>query len=97
MVDTYGNWTEEKDYTTYPKEKWCDYDRVANYIRNTKNYTPVTDIENLITMVLAYYASVLDDIGGGQSYTNEREPYDIEDIAEYVNDMGGLKEFDYYD
>ena len=26
MVNTYGRWTEEKDYSTYPKEKWCDYD-----------------------------------------------------------------------
>ena len=33
MVDTYGRWTEEKDYNTYPKEKWCDYDYMAAWIR----------------------------------------------------------------
>ena len=24
---------EETDYSTYPKEKWCDYDRMAVWIR----------------------------------------------------------------
>ena len=35
MVDRYGRWTEEKDYSTYPKEKWCMYDYMANAIRKT--------------------------------------------------------------
>ena len=33
MVDTYGRWTEEKDYSTYPEEKMCDYDKMAVWIR----------------------------------------------------------------
>ena len=33
MVDTWGRWMEEKDYSTYPKEKWCDYDHMAVFIR----------------------------------------------------------------
>lgn len=32
MVDDYGKWYMEKDYTIYPKEKWCDMDYVANWI-----------------------------------------------------------------
>ena len=33
MVDWFGRWTEEKDYSQYPKEKWCDYDYMAAWIR----------------------------------------------------------------
>ncbi len=29
MVDTYGRWHEEEDYSTYPEGKWCDYDTMA--------------------------------------------------------------------
>lgn len=29
MVNNLGQWIEEKDYNTYPKEKWCDYDYMA--------------------------------------------------------------------
>lgn len=54
MVDTYGRWTEEKDYSTYPKEKWCDYDYMAAWIRK-QGYEPKTDMENLITMIFSYY------------------------------------------
>lgn len=33
MVDQWtGKWTEEKDYSVYPKEKWCDYDYMATRI-----------------------------------------------------------------
>lgn len=32
MVDTYGRWHEEEDYSTYPEEKWCDYDTMAAWI-----------------------------------------------------------------
>lgn len=33
MVDAYGIWHEEKDYSNYPKEKWCDMDYMAVYIK----------------------------------------------------------------
>lgn len=40
MVDQWtGEWTEEKDYNTYPKEKWCDYDYMAAWVREQK-YEP---------------------------------------------------------
>lgn len=51
MVDQWtGKWTEEKDYSTYPKEKWCDYDYMAAWIRE-RNYEPKTSMENLITNI----------------------------------------------
>lgn len=34
-----GEWTEEKDYSKYPKEKWCDYDYMVAWIRGQK-YEP---------------------------------------------------------
>ena len=36
MVDAYGRWIEEKDYSTYLKEKWCDYDYMAAWIRKQR-------------------------------------------------------------
>lgn len=55
MVDQWtGKWTEEKDYNIYPKEKWCDYDYMAAWIREQK-YEPKTSMENLIEMILGYY------------------------------------------
>lgn len=33
MVDILRRWEEEKDYSIYPKEKWCDMDYIANEIR----------------------------------------------------------------
>ena len=43
MVDNLGRWTEEKDYNTYPKEKCCDMDYMAAWIR-TKGYKPKTSM-----------------------------------------------------
>lgn len=38
MVDQWtGEWTEEKDYSKYPKEKWCDCDYIAAWNRE-QNY-----------------------------------------------------------
>lgn len=54
MVDTYGRWTEEKDYSTYPKEKLCDYDYMAIWIRE-QGYKPKTDMENLISNIFCFY------------------------------------------
>lgn len=51
MVDQWtGEWTEEKDYSKYPKEKWCDCDYIAAWIREQK-YEPETSMKNLIEMI----------------------------------------------
>lgn len=54
MINNLGQWKEEKDYSTYPKEKWCDMDYMAAWIRN-KQYEPKTSMENLITIIWEYY------------------------------------------
>lgn len=85
MVDTYGKWTEEADYTSYPKEKMCDYDKMAIWIRKC-GYKPKTTMENIITMIFAYY-------DGDLAETDEE--FTIEKYKEYVEASGGLSEFDY--
>ena len=50
MVDWFGRWHKEKDYSTYPDEKLTDYDYMAVWIRG-KEYEPKTSMENLIDMI----------------------------------------------
>ena len=85
MVDQCGRWYEENDYTNYPKEKMCDYDRMAIWIRET-GYQIKTSMENIITVILLYYDS--------ECIENDKE-FDIEDCKHYVRDSGGFAEFDY--
>lgn len=95
MVDTYGRWTEEKDYSTYPKEKWCDYDYMAAWIRE-QGYEPKTDMENLVTMILLHYECEIED--GESDYDTENGNFDgtyTEAAQTFVMDNGGLVEFDY--
>lgn len=94
MVDTWGNWTEEKDYSTYPKEKWCDYDYMAAWIRE-QEYKPKTSMENLITMILLHYEGEIED--GESSYDTENGNFDgtyIEAVQVYAQD-NDLANFDY--
>lgn len=86
MVDTYGRWYEEKDYTTYPKEKWCDYDHIAAWIHEV-GYQIKTSMGNIITMMFIHYVSELDDLN---------EEFTIEGCKNYVKNSGGFAMFDYY-
>lgn len=80
MVDWYGRWTPEDDYTKYPAEKMCDCDRIAKRIMDD-GYFPRTDIKNIVEMVLAYY-----------DYDND---FNLDECFAYVEDSGGWTEFDY--
>lgn len=85
MVDWFGRWFEEKDYSTYPEEKWCAYDHMAVWIRG-QGYNPETTMENLITMVFLHYE--------GECEEQDKE-FSIEDCIEYVRSSGGIEMFDY--
>ncbi|RHA50457.1 hypothetical protein [Lachnospira eligens] len=95
MVDQWtGKWTEEKDYSTYPKEKWCDYDCMAAWIREQK-YEPKTSMENLITNIFLHYDCEIEE--ESSSYNAENGNFDgtyVEAVQAYVTDTG-LSEFDY--
>ena len=84
MVDTYGRWTYEPNT---PENKKCDCDRVADWIIST-GYKVETSIENLTEMIIAYVESERE----GLLYRN----FDVNDVKEYVENSGGLAEFDYY-
>lgn len=100
MVNTFGQWTPEKDYSTYPQEKWCDYDYVANYIRQ-QNYTPQTSIENLVQMIISHLEGEIEnrEMTGVESdfipMYNDNLMINVEAVDSFVMASGGLKEFDY--
>lgn len=82
-----GEWAEEKDYSTYSKEKWCIYDYLANEIRKT-GYEIKTTMENLITMILLNVDNSIED---GTDIVKDNPT----DIMYWVMEQGGLREFDY--
>lgn len=95
MVDTYGRWTEEKDYSTYPKEKWCDYDYMAVWIRE-QNYIPKTSMENLISMIFTHYEQEIGDhVSEFDTTFGNFEGTYTEACQAFVEASGGLQEFDY--
>ena len=86
MVDWYGNWFEEQDYNNYPVEEWCDYDHMAVWIRKS-GYEVKTNMENLITIIFLHYEGELEETG---------DEFSIEGCKQFVEESGGLAEFDYY-
>lgn len=99
MVDNCGNWFYEPDT---PEVEKCDMDRVAELIV-TSGYEPETTLENVVVNVILFYEGELDDEGKEYYAVEDERPYpknlfaiNPEDVAAYVEDMGGFKEFDYY-
>jgi predicted transcriptional regulator len=92
MVNNVGQW---KYIPGTPEEKKCDMDLVADWI-SSQNYTIKTSLENLVVMILLHYYRELND-SGRYYYTVEKNStmINVQDVAAYVSDMGGLQEFDY--
>lgn len=88
-----GEWTEEKDYSIYPKEKLCDYDYMAAWIREQK-YELKTSMENLITNIFLHYDCEIEDEDSSYRIDNGNFDSEIEAIQAYVTAIG-LSEFDY--
>ena len=101
MVDVFGKWIEEKDYSAVPEKDWCDMDYVAAWIRST-GYEPKTSMENLINIILNYYDyDEFHEDGNYYAVPDNRSYPDnlmifIPDVEAYVEDNGGLSEFDYW-
>lgn len=98
MVNEYG-WKAEEDYKAYPKEKWCDCDYIAAWIKDV-DYRFETTIENLVEMILAHYIGYLSD-NDLKFYTDIKWSENgimisVEDVRCFVQENGGLREFDYY-
>lgn len=103
MIDLYGSWIEEEDYSQYPKEKWCFMDYMAAWIRK-QNYKIKTDIENVIDLAESHHRSYVEDTGFSfvkeirwERFTRDSTIEEwAEDVQEYIEASGGLREFDYY-
>ena len=95
-----GEWTEEKDYSKYPKKKWCDYDYMAAWIREQK-YEPKTSMKNLIEMIFGYYFENDEVKERGYFAIKDERKYpdnlmvNITDIEDYVMLSGGFEMFDF--
>ena len=86
MVNNCGHWIYEPNT---PTEKKCDCDRLADWIIRT-GYQVKTSIENLTEMIISY---------AEDWYSSEREnwEYNLDDVIEYVENSGGIEEFDWSD
>lgn len=94
MVDTYGRWTYEPNT---PENKKCDCDRLADWIIS-ENYTPKTSIENLVEMIILYF-DCEDNYGEYDPETGfggYGDYYTLEECQNYILNMGGFEEFDYF-
>ena len=93
MVNNIGQWEENKDYSTYPENEWCDMDYMAVWIRS-KGYEPKTSMENLITNIFLHYDCEIEEESSSYNTDNGNFDSEIEAIQAYVTDTG-LSEFDY--
>ena len=94
MVDTLGRWT----YMPNTPEKYkCDMDIVADMITED-GYKPITDLENLVVMVILHFESETEDNSSFYfpTYDFETMRINAEGLRDFVKDNGGWKEFDYY-
>lgn len=101
MIDYYGHWKANKDYSDFPEKEWCDLDYVASWIKE-KGYEPKTSMENLSQMILGHYTYDENKVEQGYyAIKDEREYPDclmvcMSDVEIYVEEHGGFAEFDYY-
>lgn len=84
-----GEWTEEKDYSKFPRKNWCLYDYVAVLIREENNYEPRTTMENLINNIFI-------GVDKATEHWADIVEHDPMDIICWVKDSGGFGKFDYY-
>lgn len=98
MIDCYGNWTWAPDI---PRNNFCDLDYVMESIENHGGYTPQhASMETILVMVIDDYWK--DVRAKGKPYFAIKEPnpdsplmINGEDVWEYIQACGGLKEFDF--
>lgn len=87
MVDYYGRWTPEEDYSSFPEEKMTDCDRIAKRIIED-GYEPKTSLEHLVDMIVL--------ICDCPDMEDELDRDNIDTWWAYIEASGGYAEFDYY-
>ena len=73
--------------TILEKQK-SDYDCISDWIKET-GYKPKTTLDNLIWMIISYFDCI-------DNYDDYGEEFTIEGCKNYVEDSGGIAEFDFY-
>lgn len=107
MVDFYGNWTKEKDYSKFPKEKWCDMDYIAAYLDEIVYVPKNISYEELIENLIYTYQEDIElhnlECGENLNYyaiKDTREYPDnlminMPDFQAWLDDVGEISDFDY--
>lgn len=94
-MDYNGKWHEKNDYSTYPKEKWCDMDYVAAYIKK-EEYEPKSSMENLVLMIISHFEDATDDDNSEFLPRLDKDwMINMERVRALVEASGGIKKFDY--
>lgn len=91
MVDTYGRWTPEANYSTYPKEKWCDMGYAYQIILDSGYKVQQTDSERFVEFLLAEF----DESEDYEPKADENLMVNVDMFRTFIEESGGLKEFDY--
>lgn len=101
MVNVFGEWKVEKDYSVFPEDEWCDYDYVAAWIISV-DYKPKTTMENLVKMIVVHY-DLWREEHDGKFYTDIKKSENCDgwmistkDVSCFVEENGRLASFDYY-
>ena len=95
-----NGWKAQEDYSVYPEKEWCDYDYIASWIKSL-GYKPKTSIENLTIMIVSHYdfykAEYNRDFFTDIEKSENQDGWMIstKDVSCFVENYGGLQEFDY--
>lgn len=95
-----GEWKLEKDYSKFPKKKWCDYDFVADWLMR-QGYKPKTSYTELIDNIIDNYREdrTVEEKGYFAIEDKRKRPdnlmINIADVAEFVKASGGIEKFDF--
>lgn len=94
IIDRYGRWHAETNYSGVPKEQMCVCDYIAQWIIEAEDYEILTTIDNLVLNIVACYEIDL-TITCKDCYKIEEDT--VADIKTFVEDDGGLAMYDYWD
>lgn len=94
MIDKYGRWAAEMDYSSCPVDKLCVMDHIAKWIHEQGYEIEETTIDNVVMNIISFYNTEL--------INSKREYYSIEndiveDIKTFVKEHGGIELYDYWD
>ena len=91
MINHLGQWFPDEDYSNVNEKDMCDYDYVARYVKS-QFYTPKTTMLNLADRLLDAFMA-----------EEEYQPkylsnymINIDMLSVFVDENGGIEEFDYY-